>query len=69
MRVPCAAASERAFDKALTEAGVPHEVHEYDAAHAFANPSGQAYDGKSAAEAWDRVQKFLDEKLPVAKAK
>src|SRR5438270_743591 len=32
-----------AFDKALTEAGVKHEFHAYDAGHGFANPSSGAY--------------------------
>jgi carboxymethylenebutenolidase len=54
------------FDKALTDAGVVHTIHRYDAEHAFANPSNKVYDAKSAADAWAKVQKFLDEKLPVA---
>ena len=33
------------FDEALTEAGVNHEFHAYDADHAFANPSGGRYNG------------------------
>ena len=53
------------FDAELTEAGVTHTIQSYDANHAFANPSGANYDAKSAAAAWEQVQKFLDEKLPV----
>src|SRR3954465_5540012 len=48
-----------AFDKALTEAGVKHEFHAYDAEHAFANPSGGRYNGDAAKDAWDRTLKFL----------
>jgi len=55
-----------AFDKALTEASVVHTILRFDADHAFANPSNKNYDTKSAADAWEKVQKFLDEKLPVS---
>jgi carboxymethylenebutenolidase len=47
------------FDKALTEAGVKHEFHAYDADHAFANPSGGRYNGQAAKDAWDKTVKFL----------
>jgi carboxymethylenebutenolidase len=49
-----------AFDKALTEAGVKHEFHSYDADHAFANPSGGRYNPEAAKDAWDKTLKFLD---------
>ncbi len=52
-----------AFDAALTEAKVEHEIHRYDAPHAFANPSSPAYHEKEAAAAWDVVSKFLAAKL------
>ncbi|WP_437631916.1 dienelactone hydrolase family protein [Sorangium sp. So ce854] len=51
------------FDKALHEAGVEHEVLRYDADHAFANPSGERYDTKAAADAWEKVRRFLAAKL------
>ncbi|WP_437286210.1 dienelactone hydrolase family protein [Sorangium sp. So ce406] len=51
------------FDKALHEAGVEHEVLRYDAEHAFANPSGERYDTKAAADAWEKVRRFLAAKL------
>lgn len=54
------------FDQALTTAGVKHAIHHFDADHAFANPSGGRYDAKSAAAAWEKVQAFLAENLPVA---
>jgi carboxymethylenebutenolidase len=47
------------FDKALTTAGVKHEIKEYDADHAFANPSGGKYNGDAAKDAWKRTTAFL----------
>lgn len=52
-----------AFDAALTTAGVEHQIYEYDAEHAFANPSGGRYDERSAAEAWSHVLPFLQTTL------
>lgn len=52
-----------AFDKALTEAGVQHEFHAYDADHAFANPSGGAYNGEAAKDAWEKTRAFLAKAL------
>jgi carboxymethylenebutenolidase len=49
----------KAFDAALTQAGVKHEFHAYDANHAFANPSGGRYNGAAAADAWDKTRTFL----------
>lgn len=50
-----------AFESALTRAGVRNEVVVYPgAAHAFANPSGQAYDPEAAADAWARTTAFFD---------
>ncbi|CAN5916849.1 hypothetical protein BH11MYX3_BH11MYX3_30060 [soil metagenome] len=48
------------FEAALKQAGVPAEIHEYDAEHAFANPSNPVYDETSAADAWRHVLAFLD---------
>jgi carboxymethylenebutenolidase len=48
-----------AFDKELTEAGIKHEFHSYDADHAFANPSSGKYQGQAAKDAWKRTQAFL----------
>jgi carboxymethylenebutenolidase len=48
------------FDEALTAAKVEHEIHSYDAPHAFANPSNPKYDETSAADAWTHVLAFLD---------
>ena len=48
-----------AFDKALTEAGVKHEIHSYDADHAFANPSSGKYQPAAAKDAWKKTEAFL----------
>jgi carboxymethylenebutenolidase len=47
------------FDKTLTEAGVKHEFHRYDADHAFANPSGGRYNPDAAKDAWKKTTAFL----------
>jgi carboxymethylenebutenolidase len=56
-------AKVEAFDKELTEAGVKHDFHSFDADHAFANPSGGAFNGPAAKEAWELTTKFLAENL------
>lgn len=55
------------FKQGLAAAGVAHEVLLFPADHAFANPSGAKYDAKAAADAWAKVQAFLDAKLAVTK--
>ncbi len=52
-----------AFDKALSEAGVKHSFHSFDADHAFANPSGAHHDSPAAAEADALTRKFLADAL------
>ena len=52
-----------AFDKALTEAGVKHEFHAYDAGHGFANPSSGAYTSDAAKDAWQKSLQFLKANL------
>jgi carboxymethylenebutenolidase len=47
------------FKAALAEAKVPAEIHQYDAEHAFANPSNPKYDEPSSADAWSHVLTFL----------
>ncbi len=47
------------FEAALKQAGVSEEIHEYDAEHAFANPSNPIYDQAAAADAWQKVLAFL----------
>ena len=53
-----------AFRRGLEAGGVPHDVYTYPgAAHAFANPSGQAYQAGAAETAWERTTAFLAEHL------
>lgn len=52
-----------AFEAAMKESGKPCRVLRYDAAHAFANPSGGNYDAANAAKAWTEVRAFLKEHL------
>lgn len=35
------------------------QIHQYDAGHAFANPSGEQYDAEAAQNAWMRTTDFL----------
>jgi carboxymethylenebutenolidase len=55
----------KVFDAALTQAGVPHEIHTYPGApHAFANPTNTtAYRAEAAADAWAKTLDFLKAKL------
>jgi carboxymethylenebutenolidase len=53
----------KAFDEALSKAGVKHEFHAYDADHAFANPSGGKYNGAAAKDAWEKTRSFLAKNL------
>lgn len=56
--------SVRAFEAALTEAGVTHTIKVYDGAgHAFANPSGERYRPRAAEDAWRRTTAFLAKHL------
>jgi len=53
-----------AFRAALIELGKDADIHIYpEAKHAFANPSGEAYDRIAAEDAWDRTTRFLAEHL------
>ncbi len=54
----------KAFEQAMKAAGKSLEVHNYDANHAFANPSGAAYNSEAAKQAWDVTKKFLAKNLP-----
>jgi len=51
------------FVAELKKLGKKHEIHWYDADHAFANPTGQHYDKKDAALAWKRSLDFLKANL------
>jgi carboxymethylenebutenolidase len=56
-------AKVEAFDRALTEAGVKHSFHSFEADHAFANPTGGRYNPPAAEEANALTRKFLAEAL------
>jgi len=47
------------FEQALKPAGASVKILRYDADHAFANPSGERYDAKAAASAWNETRAFL----------
>lgn len=52
-----------ALQSRLDGTGADVQIYEYDAGHAFANPSGENYDAEAAATAWDRTTSFLQEHL------
>jgi carboxymethylenebutenolidase len=49
--------------QALDTAGVRHRILEFDADHAFANPSGGRYDEHAASTAWQETSAFLEQHL------
>jgi len=51
------------FKEIAQEAGADLEVHWFDAAHAFANPSNPEYDAEAAKEANNLAWGFLEERL------
>jgi len=59
----CTPAAVAALEKSLKAGGVDYELHSYDAAHAFFNEQGAAYDAAASAKAWQRTLKFLAEKM------
>jgi len=62
-------ASVQAFDAALERLRKPHDIHIYpDADHAFANPTGNAYNAAVADDAWQKTLDFLAENLVVTTA-
>lgn len=56
--------SVRRFEKALENLRKVHEIHIYPGAdHAFANPTGTAYNAAAAEDAWKRTLEFLRQNL------
>lgn len=54
------------FEAALERLRKNYEVHIYpDADHAFANPTGDAYNATAAEDAWQRTLEFLDLHLAI----
>lgn len=61
--------SVKDFEAALGRLRKEHEIHIYpEAEHAFANPTGNAYDAEAAEDAWLKTLDFLSRKLLVAEA-
>jgi len=56
--------SVQEFAAALERLRKPHDIHIYPGArHAFANPTGNAYDAKAADDAWEKTLQFLQDNL------
>ena len=56
----CTPEAVDALERTWDAAGVEHETHRYDAAHAFMNDSRpDVYDAKASADAWDKTISFL----------
>lgn len=55
----CTPAAVDDLEAALAGAGATHEIHRYDAAHAFFNETVGAYDAEAAALSWSRTLAFL----------
>lgn len=56
--------SVEAFRQALESLGKEHEIHVYPGVgHAFANPTGQAYNEEAAVDAWQKTLDFLSRHL------
>jgi carboxymethylenebutenolidase len=56
--------SVQAFEAALERLRKPHDIHIYPGAdHAFANPTGKAYNAKDADDAWQKTLDFLARNL------
>ena len=53
----------RSFRDRMNDAGRSLSYHEYEAGHAFANPSGERYEPKAAEQAWTRTTDFLRTRL------
>ncbi len=59
----CTPEAVNELEKAMKGAGQTPDIHRYDAAHAFANERSEAYDMKSANQAWERMLAFLQKTL------
>jgi carboxymethylenebutenolidase len=59
----CTPEAVNELEKVMNAAGQKPEIYRYDAAHAFANERSEAYDVKSANQAWERMLGFLKKTL------
>lgn len=54
----------KALDKELTLLGKPHEIHSYEADHAFFNDTRpEVYDPEAASDAWNKTLRFFRDNL------
>lgn len=51
------------FRGALEQAGVRHEIHSYEAGHAFANPRNKNFNEAAYRDAWEKTIDFLKKNL------
>lgn len=51
------------FEQAMQKAGKTLELHNYDANHAFANPSAPSFNNAAAQDAWEKTLDFLKRNL------
>lgn len=51
------------FKTAMDKAGKQFQLEEYDADHAFANPTSQSYDGPASKDAWSKTFAFFKKNL------
>ena len=57
-------ASVTAFEGALERLRKDYDIHIYPGAeHAFANPTGDAYNAEAAEDAWEKTLAFLNQNL------
>ncbi len=59
----CTPAAVDELAAAMAAGGVNHEIHRYEAAHAFSNETVEAYDAATAAQSWTRTLAFLQANL------
>lgn len=59
----CTPEAVNALEADMKSGGVDYDLHRYDAAHAFFNETSDAYDVASARQSWDRMSKYLAERL------
>jgi carboxymethylenebutenolidase len=59
----CTPEKVNALEQRLRAGEVDHELHRYDADHAFMNPTGPGFDASTAAAAWKRTVEFIDQRL------
>lgn len=59
----CTPDKVKELEQRLVRGRVPHELHRYDADHAFMNPTGTGYSETVSALAWQRTVDFIERRL------